>query len=111
MRAGALNNSVAFKRMDTTDDGHGNTSSGGWIEFLTVSCRLRETRGRERVDGGALAAPMSGVLTVRSSTLTRAVTEANQAVIGSVEWNIRSIVNPDMRGKWLEMVVERGVAQ
>ena len=111
MRGGMLRERVAFQALDATGDGHGNPSSGDFTTFLTVSCHLRETRGRERVDGGALQSPMSGVLTVRSSTLTRAVTEANRAVVNSVNWNIRSIANPDMRGKWLEMVVERGVTQ
>lgn len=114
MRAGALREKVTFERPDTsTPDVYGNVGDGSFAVLSNTVVRgsLRETRGRERVEGGALRAPMTAVLTVRSSTLTRAFTEADRAVINGVNWNIRSITNPDMRNRWLEMVVERKVAQ
>lgn len=110
MRAARLRYIVSFQRLDTTADVYGNVSSGGWSEVFETRGDLRETRGRERVEAGALQAPMSAILMVRSDTLTRGVTESDSAVIDGVRWNIRSIANPDQRSRWLEMTVERGVA-
>jgi len=111
MRAGVLREKAAFKRLDTTTDAYGNTTDGTFATFLTVRCRIREARGRERVDAGALHAPMTAVLTVRSSISSRTVTEADLVTINGVDWNIRSITNPDMHNRWLEMAIERAVAQ
>jgi head-tail adaptor len=108
--AGPLNKRVSFQRRDTATDEYGNVSTGTWSEINVVWGGLNETAGRERIDGAALEAPMTGLLTVRSSSLTRAVREADSAFIGGVRWNIRSIRNPDRRNRFLEMVIEREVA-
>lgn len=111
MRGGMLRESVAFGRLDGTTDDFGNVTDGGFVTFLTVRGHLKEATGRERVEAGALRAPMTAMLTVHSSSGTRGVTEADNATIDGVAWNIRSIRNPDMRDRWLEMVIERAVAQ
>jgi SPP1 family predicted phage head-tail adaptor len=110
LRAGRLNKRVAFARRDSTADAYGNVSAGGWTALFTVAGGLRESTGRERIQAGALQAPMAAMLTVRSSSLTRLLTEADSAVIDGVRWNIRSIANPDQRNQRLELTVEREVA-
>lgn len=106
-----LRRRVEFQRLDQTSDEYGNVTAGTWAPITTVWGELRETRGRERVLAGALDAPMSGVLRVRRSTQTAAITEADRAVIDGEEWNIRGRRDPDGRRAWIEFDVERGVAQ
>jgi len=109
---GQLRDRVSFHRLDATTDAYGNVTSGySGAAFLTVWGAFRPERGRERIEGGRLEASHAGVLTVRSSSDTRAVTTADQARIDGVEYQIRTIANPDRRGRFLEMTVERGVAQ
>lgn len=109
--AGPKRKRVAFQRLDTTADTYGNPTSGTWATFLTVWGRLREVGGREMVAGAGLEAAMMATVTVRSSTLTRAVTAADRMLIDSVEWNIRSIRNPDEQGGEIEFTCQREVAQ
>jgi head-tail adaptor len=110
MRAGRLNRRVSFQRLDQTSDEYGNVTQGTWAELFATWGNLRETTGREVIEGGALQAPMSGTLTVRGGSLARTVSEADSAVVDGRRWNIRGITNPDQRGAWLELVVEREVA-
>lgn len=109
MRAGRLRDRVSFQAEQPASDGAGgNTVS--WAAQFTVWGGVAEDRGRERVEGGRLAAPFVAVLTVRSSADTRRVTPDWRCVIKGEVWNIRSVGNPDRRSKALEMVIERGVA-
>ncbi len=112
MSIGQLRDRVAFHRLDSTADDYGNVSSGySATAFLTVWGGFKPERGRERLEAGRLEASHAGVLTVRSSSDTRGVTEADQVRIDGVAYQIRTIANPDRRGRFLEMTVERGVGQ
>ena len=108
-RAGRLRKIVSFQVRDTTADAYGNATDDTWSESFKTRGELTETGGRERIMAGALQAPASGVLRVRSTSLTRAMTTANSVVIDDVRWNVRSLVNPDQRNRFLEMIVERDV--
>jgi SPP1 family predicted phage head-tail adaptor len=109
MRAGHLRSRCAFERRDATADIYGNTSSG-WVALVTVSGGLSVERGRERMDAGRLESAVGGVLTVRSSSETRAITAADRVTIVGDVYVIISITDPDQRGATLEMLVERGGA-
>ena len=84
--AGQLRDRAAFYRLNATPDGYGNTSTG-WAAspFLTVWAAFRPERGRERVEAGRLESAVAGVLTVRSSSDTRAVTAAGLPFWGVAE--------------------------
>ena len=90
-------------------DGQGGSETE-WVPLVTVWARLRLDRGNEQVDAGRLEASESGVLTVRSSGTSREVTPEDRVIVKDAAYEIRSIINPDRRNIWLEMVVERGVA-
>jgi head-tail adaptor len=109
MPAGRLRKRIRFEREVRNPDGAGGYSLA-WIEFLIIWGGLQVERGRERVDGGRLAEAVGGAVTIRSSNAARSITPACRAVIDEEVWNIRSVTNPDQRGKYLELVVERGVA-
>lgn len=112
MLIGSMRDRVAFHRLNATADIYGNPTSGyEESPFLTVWASLREGRGRESVESGRLEVATTAVVTVRSSVDTRAIGLDDQARIDGQKYQIRSIVNPDRRGRFLEMVVERGAAQ
>lgn len=107
---GHLRARAEFYRRNETRDDYGNVSSG-WTAtpFLRVWAGLEMERGRERIEAGRLESAVSGVLTVRFSTETRAITAADKVRIGGEDYAIRTITDPDRRRRFLEMVVERGV--
>lgn len=105
-----LRDEVQFQRLDTTPDDYGNVTGNAFTTFLTVFGNLTPQRGRERMNNMDLRSEVGAVLTVRSGADTRAVTEENIAIVRGNSYQIRSITNPDQRDKYLEMVLERGVA-
>lgn len=109
MRAGQLNKRVTFQTATETSDGGGGGSTS-WGGNVTVWGQFRPERGRERLEAGRLESAEAGVLTVRSSEATRAITSAYRVLIDSIPFNIRAVSNPDQRNKAIEMVVEKGVA-
>lgn len=108
--AGARNTLVVFRRRVDTPDAGGGFSSA-WSEISRCWARFRPERGIERLQAGRVNAVLAGVLTAPSSTETRALDEACQALIDGQDYQIRSIADPDGRNKDLEITVERGVAQ
>ena len=109
MRAGRLNKRVTFQRLARDDDGGGGGAKA-WVPLLTVWGSYAPERGRERLEAGRVSSAIGGVLTVRSSTQTRAVTSADRVLIDEVPHQIRSAANPDQRSRSIEMIVESGVA-
>lgn len=109
MDAGRLNKRVTFERNVTApDEGGGSTSA--WTGVATVWGGFQPERGRERLEAGRLEAAVAGTLTVRSSSMTRAIDASCRVVIDGDRYAIRSIVDPTQKREWLEMVVEKGVA-
>ena len=108
-RAGALNKRVTFQVESVTDDGGGGGALS-WTDVVTVWGGFQPERGRERLQAGRLESAVAGVLRVRSSSATRALTAAHRVLIDGLAYQIRSITNPDQRNAYLEMTVERGVA-
>lgn len=109
MGAGQLRKRVTFEEPVAIADGAGGHATE-WMWPLTVWGAIMPERGRERLQAGRLESPVAGILRIRSSSQVRTITEAHRATIDGVPYQIRSIVNPDSRGKYLDMVVERGVA-
>lgn len=109
MGAGQLRKRVTFEEEVRISDGAGGYASQ-WQWPVTVWGAIMPERGRERLQSGRLESPVAGILRVRSSAQLRTVKESHRVTIDGVPYQIRSIVNPDSRGKYLDMVVERGVA-
>lgn len=107
MSAGRLRDRVTFQESVDTPDAAGGVYQS-WRNVVTVWGALQEERGRERVEAGRLESGVAGILTVRSSSETRDLGAANRVVVNEINYQIRSISNPDRRNKYLELVVERG---
>ena len=109
MAIGAMRRRMLFETEGETPDGGGGYTSG-WSAITTVWGSFKAERGTEKVQAGRLADPVAGVVKVRSSTTTRTIDAEDRVTFGGDVYQIRSIINPDQRNRWLEMVVERGVA-
>lgn len=109
MQAGRLRKRAFFQRKDREPDEQGG-GAVSWVPLLDRAAAFAPERGRERLKAGRLEAALGGVVTIRSCSATRAITEADRVLIDGVPYQIRSIANPDSRDRDLEIVVEKGVA-
>lgn len=110
--AGQLRERVAFEYRPTSQDAYGNEEAGTWTIACTVAARIKPARGSESIQAARLAGKEPVVITVRSSSQTRV---ANQSwrirdIRKGTLYNIRSIVNPDEHGVFLDMECDAGVA-
>lgn len=106
---GAFRDLVTFQtEVQTPDEGGGYSVM--WANDLIVHGQFLPERSRERLDAGRLAVPLAGVLRVRSSSETRALTEGARVLIDAEAYNILSIANEDRHDRFLTMTVEKGVA-
>jgi SPP1 family predicted phage head-tail adaptor len=111
-RAGELRERIAFEFQELVDDGYGNTVSGDWTTGPTVAARIQPLRGAETVQAARLAGKQPVEITIRRSAATVAVTtdwRARDVRTGTV-YNVRSVVNPDEKHRFLALECELGVA-
>lgn len=122
--AGSLNRRVTFQRHGDLVDQWNNVTPGAgpFEDVFTISARLQPKFGNnvESFAASRLASKQPYNLTVRACTATRAVrtdwqvVDARQAedANGAAPrvFNIVSIVDPDERGQWVEMLVIEGEA-
>lgn len=111
--AGLLRDRLRFERVNrVSDDGGGSSIDWRPIDGLAaIRGGFFPERSRERLEAGRLQSAVAGTLKVRSSDATRQVTAADRVIINDVPYDIHAITNPDRRGKYLEMTVERGTGQ
>lgn len=108
--AGLLRSRVTFARRDVVDDGGGG-GTVNWTPMLSTRGYLRPERGREALAAGRPESSSMAVLQIRSSLAARAIDASYRVSVDDVPYNVRSIINPDQRNRFLELLVERGVAQ
>jgi SPP1 family predicted phage head-tail adaptor len=107
--AGRLNKRVTFQREVRIPDGGGGADRV-WSDYFSCDGAYSPERGREKIEAGRLESSSAGILVVRSSSETRIVDEAYRVIIDGIAHQIRAIGNPDQHDRFLEFVVERGVA-
>lgn len=120
--AGALNCRVTFQKRAITQDEYGNDVTGDFADVFSISARLAPLVARlasESVIAARLASLQPYNLTVRSCADTRDVRadwrvyDARQGMVDGKParfWNIKTIINPDEQGAYLEMLVVEGEA-
>jgi len=112
-QVGDLRERIGFFAPVVADDGYGNTTSGFAAEpNFEVSAKVVAKLGGETVQAARLAGRHFNNVTVRASSATRSVTTAWRAkdMRSGVIYNIRDIVDPDQKQRWIEMLCEQGVA-
>ncbi|TPK18063.1 head-tail adaptor protein [Mesorhizobium sp. B2-5-7] len=119
--AGGLNCRVVFQRRAIVQDEYGNDVLGEFADVFSISARLApQFSGRlnvEAVTAARLAALQPYNMMVRSCVDTRAVRadwrvyDARRGMADGKPvrvWNIKTIVNPDERSQYIEMLVIEG---
>jgi head-tail adaptor len=113
MSAGPLRERIRFeRRAAASGDGYGNFE-GAWATLVeAVASRVRPIRGGESVMAARLTGVTTYEITVRSSIATRGVAPGDRAVRESdgATFNIRAIVNPDERDRYIALTCETGAA-
>lgn len=110
--AGQLRNRCVFQAETQVSDGGGGYEVG-WAPVAGGSVRGRYLPAslREDVRAGRLEAAEAGVLTVRSSAVTRAITSANRVLIDGFAFTIKGgPTDFDQKRETLDFKVEKGVA-
>lgn len=113
MQAGELRERIGFFRLVEADDGAGNTTSGfSDVPEFVVSAKVVPKLGGEGVQAARLTGTKYVNITVRAASITRQVDTDWRArnMRSDVIYNIRSIIDPDQKRQWLEMLCEEGVA-
>lgn len=120
--ASQLNRRVSFAKRGDLVDSYGNITPGAgpWTEQFTIAARLQPKFGTnvESFAASRLASKQPYNLTVRACAATKAVRTDWQVVDARQTedangasprvFNIVSIVDPDERGQFLEMLVIEG---
>lgn len=110
MSIGQMNKRITFQRRDTAADDYGNVEDGTYTDLFTVWGGLTFNKnGRERMEAGALEDSHEAKLKVRFSSDIESITQADRAVIGGVNYQIRSGANLDQHRRFITFLVERGV--
>lgn len=111
--AGALRHRITVERRTAADDGFGNTVSDTWAAVISdVPAEIRPLRGDEGVEASKIEARGLFEVKVRQSSRTLQIAASDRikdARTGQL-MNVRYIENPDIRGKFLKIVCESGVA-
>lgn len=110
-RAASLRHKITFDKRADVDDGYGNTQAG-WAEQFTVRGEVRAKLGGETVTAARLQAQNTVTITLRQSNQTRLIREDWRArdQAEGIEYAIKSIIDPDDGGAWLEMLCQTGAA-
>lgn len=98
-----------FQSQSLVSDGGGG-SVRTWVTALTVWGRFTPQSGTETLQAGRPENSVVGTLRIRRSSEANAIDQSYRVQIESIDYQIRSIINPDQRDRWLDMTVERGVA-
>lgn len=116
--AGSLNCRLTFQRREQISDEWGGTR-GEWVDQFTVPGRLEPRYGSnaESVMAARMQSMQPYNLTIRSSEQARQVTaswrayDARAGVTGGKPnrvFGIKTVVNPDERGQYIEMLAIEG---
>lgn len=110
VNSGLFRDRVTFQRLSAgAVDAYGNVYSG-WADLATRSADLREQKGRERINGGALLDQAMATMRVRSDSTTRGITSADRVLARGITWAIKDVMQVDAKNTQIEFLLEKGVA-
>jgi len=103
---GLLREPVVFQRQAKVSIGGGATQVT-YVDEFTVRAYMKPMSGYERMMAERLDAQTRNRLVIR---FLPGLTESHRAVIRGKAYNIRAIMNPDFRNRWMEVDLDGGVA-
>lgn len=109
MSIGQFRKKLYFERSKRADDGGGGAAIT-WIPAWSCWGSIQPERGREVLAAGRLESSNGAVIRIRSSAAAREIDASYRVKDGDDIYVVRSIINPDQRGRFLDLVCEKGVA-
>ncbi len=108
--AGRFREKATFQRLsEGAVDDYGNVYSG-WAELGFRAADMRETKGKERIEAGALSDVATATMRCRSDSFTQGITSADRVYIRGTTWAIKNVTQVDAKNTVIEFLLERGVA-
>lgn len=103
----SLRHSISIQQESRVADGGGG-STLSWTNVATgISAAIEPLRGGERLRAMQLEDSITHKVTIRYRA---GVTAAMRILFGARVFNIRAVINPGERDRWLEIMAEEGVA-
>jgi SPP1 family predicted phage head-tail adaptor len=103
---GKLRERVTLQSEQSVSDGGGGQVVA-WTDVATVWAAIEPLTGRERRAAGRLESVLTHKVTIRHLA---GVTAKMRVAAGARVFNVRAVVNPAERDRWLELLCEEGVA-
>lgn len=104
--AGQMRERVTIQQENETSDGGGGYSVA-WIDVASVAAQVRPLRGKEQLEH--MQMQDSTLFTVTIRYRSDVTPKMRLDWIGTI-LNIRAVINPDQRRRFLEITCEAGVA-
>lgn len=99
-----LDRRITFRRWVAGEPNEFNEVTEAWVDLATVWAKRRDVSDSEKFAAGQVGAALQTRFTVRSSTLTRTVTAADQIVHAERVWNIIGVKEADEgRNRFIEI--------
>jgi SPP1 family predicted phage head-tail adaptor len=106
LSAANLREPLEFQRRTLTSDGKGGQAVA-WQTLFTTYGEVMPLSGREQM----FAMKLEGRITHRMYIRYRAdLSEVDRVVVRNEAYQIRAVINIEMRNRWLELLCEQGVA-
>ena len=109
MKVGDLRHRLTFQARPIQSGDEYGTYEGDFEDEFTVWAAVKPKLGGEDVLAGRLQGRNLVNITIRYSDQAAQITTDWRAVQGTKIYNIRSIIDPDDRRMWLELLCEKGV--
>lgn len=117
MSAGQLRESVTFQRRAAGSDGMGNSTTGAWAAItgcVALPAELRPVKQTEVTIAEGVQARTTYMVKLRERPELLGLTVGDRMINARAPtqtFNVKSApTNPDMRGRYLQVIVERGGA-
>ena len=108
-KASKYREKITIEELSGTLDAYGNTEQS-WSTLTTRMADIREARGKERIQSGALRDGGAATIRIRSDSVTRTITTAMRVTARSQVWDIADIIQLDAENTEIELLVERSIA-
>lgn len=107
MPIGRMRERVSLQEEQQTPDGAGGYSVA-WVDVHSnIPARVRPLSTREQLQAAQMEAQVDYEVTIRSRSNVRA---DQRLVWGAVVMNVRGVMNPDEKDRYLALTCEAGVA-
>jgi SPP1 family predicted phage head-tail adaptor len=105
LRAGRLRHRIVLQSAGEAADGGGGFTVT-WGDVATLWAAIEPLKGSERLRAQQLETPVTHRVTIRHRA---GVTAKMRVKFGSRAFNIRAVIDPQERGRTLELLCEEGV--